>query len=109
MEFCDGSTSNSPNPNHNYSSDGTYDITLIAYTIGSDTLTQSITLDITELPPESLYSCLPSTLNLLLLQTTKILLLVGTLILRLNLINKKEKILHQELNATATFYLKKVN
>ena len=107
--FGDGSTSNSPNPNHNYSSDGTYDITLIAYnSIGSDTLTQSITLDITEPPSlESLYSCLPSTFEFTAVANDE-----NSIVSwysdpqGLNLINEGENFTTQELNVTATFYLK---
>jgi PKD repeat protein len=64
-DFGDGTINYNNNPNHIYQASGNYDISLIAFNqIGSDTITQNITLDIIE-PPivAEQYNCFPSTFN----------------------------------------------
>lgn len=52
-DFGDGNSSPAPNPNHTYSSNGTYAVTLIVSneTCGSDTLSQTILVGPTDLDP----------------------------------------------------------
>ena len=66
MVFGDNLSSTEPNNTHQYSADGSYEVTLVATnSIGTDTISQTVTIDVLDSPTgNDVENCLPTSFEL---------------------------------------------
>ena len=105
-DFGDGNTSNSQNPIHTYSSNGTYDVRLISTNLfGSDTILINNAITIIDLNLESVNdtSCVSSTLNLSVISSSGVVNWYDDINLQ-NLVATGNSFVTPLINSTTSFY-----
>ena len=110
-DFGDGNTSNSQNPIHTYSSNGTYDVRLISTNLfGSDTILINNAITIIDLNLESVNdtSCASSTLNLSWLLGSGVVNWYDDINLQ-NLVAARNSFVTSLINSTTSLYSQNMN